>query len=61
MGTLKKGQLVLYNSKKPNMQNIFVIFVDYSTNAALQKEKTLSKVLLDNSLIQVPTSYLQSI
>lgn len=61
MVTLNKGQLVLYTNKKPNMQNSFVIFVDYSVNAALQSEKTLSKVLLGDSLIQVPTSYLQLI
>ena len=60
MEELRSGDLVYkINRRKPLEQ--YAIFLNYGKNAAQQQHKSLSVILLNNSIIQVPTGYVRKI
>lgn len=61
MVDLIKGDLVINTNKYSNSNCIFGIFISYGKNSAYQENKTLSKVLLNTEIIQIPTSFLEKI
>jgi hypothetical protein len=55
---LIKGDLILNTNKHSNAESFCGIFLEYGKNAAYQREKRLSKILLDNKVVQIPTAFL---
>jgi len=55
---LKKGDLVLNTNRHSNASSFCGIFLEYGLNAAYCQEKRLSKILLDNKVVQIPTAFL---
>tara|TARA_B000000557_G_scaffold171757_1_gene139711 strand:- start:1086 stop:1298 length:213 start_codon:yes stop_codon:yes gene_type:complete len=55
---LEKGDLVLNTNKLSNSTSFCGIFLEYGLNAAYCQEKRLSKILLDNQVVQIPTAFL---
>ncbi len=58
MEDLEKGDLVLNTNKLSNSTSFCGIFLEYGLNAAYCQEKRLSKILLDNQVVQIPTAFL---
>lgn len=58
MEDLKKGDLVLNTNKHSNVKSKHAIFLNYGLNASYAKQKSLSKVLIDGMIVQIPTAFL---
>lgn len=58
MEDLKKGDLVFNTNEYSNCSSKYGIFLEYGLNAAYCQEKRLSKILLDNKVVQIPTAFL---
>jgi len=57
---IKTGDLVFkVSNRKPLIQ--YAIFLSYGKNAAQQQHSSLSVILLNNAVIQVPTGYIRKI
>jgi len=57
---LKTGELVLkINNHKPVIQ--YAMFLSYGKNAAFQQHSSLSIILLNSDVIQIPTSFLMKL
>ena len=61
MGRLVKGDLVLNTNEFSNNDCKFGIFISYRKNSAFQENKTLSKILLNTEIVQIPTGFLEKI
>ena len=61
MGEIKKGDLILNTNINAKSAMKFGIFLSYGKNAASQEEKRLSKVLIENQVVQIQTSFIKVI
>lgn len=61
MGILTKGDLVLNTNKFSNSRCDVGIFISYGKNSSYQESKTLSKILLNKEIVQIPTDFLEKI
>jgi len=59
MEDLKRGDLVLNTNRHSNVKSKHAIFLNYGLNASCAEQKTLSKVLIDGMIIQIPTAFLK--
>jgi hypothetical protein len=55
---LRSGDLVCKINRRKSLDQ-YAIFLGYGKNAAQQQHESLSVILLDNSIIQVPTVYIR--
>lgn len=61
MDILTKGDLVLNTNKFSNSNCSVGIFISYGKNSAYQENKTLSKILLNKEIVQIPTGFLEKL
>lgn len=64
MVELKKGDLVSLHPRYTEISKIkskFCLFLEYGQNTSYQQLKSLSKVLIENRIIQLPTSQIKKV
>lgn len=64
MVELIKGDLVYLNSTYSGITNIkskHCMFLEYGENTSFQQLKSLSKVLIENRILQFPTSQIKKV
>lgn len=64
MDELNKGDLISLHSiytKNLNIKSKYCMFLEYGQNTSCQKLKSLSKVLIENRIIQLPTSQIRKV
>jgi hypothetical protein len=61
---LNKGDLVSLHPRYTEISKIkskFCLFLEYGQNTSFQQLKSLSKVLIENRIIQLPTSQIKKV
>lgn len=64
MVELNKGDLVRLhpmNTQMTGIESNYCLFLEYGQNTSLQQLKSLSKILVENRILQLPTSQIKKV
>ena len=65
MVKLNKGDLVylhpIHSAKIANIKSKYCLFLEYGQNTSCQQLTSLSKVLIENRILQLPTSQIKKV